>query len=755
MAAPQDERLSTDMPKSPAQPPVPPAPLPESPKAPPSAQPSTPPQAQVPAELAAPVPAQSTAYDSVTASSAESGTPNNALNAEKEGINRTHENKCRLWQWNIELLMCFLVFTVPLIAFGTLFPFRAKPLPQWPFRITINSLLAVYSTILKAAISFVLSSGIAQLQWTWFCSASQRPLHDAVRYDDAGRGPWGSMRILWAHRLRQPLTALGALIMILNIGVDPFTQQILRTVDCSVHLENKQAILPRTNLFGDFDKTSNLTSSYSNDQSDLRSAVSNGIMSSGVMQNTQCTTGNCTFPTGFTTLGICHKCYDTSDRVTVDSICVPAFPLWRTKWDHCPVNSSAVINSTYYRDNGGSYSRTTFAWPTTETYNQSMPKSLSPMEVFTMTSGASAYIMTAFFMVGETLYSQAKVDPFTGQLIDECEKKKNWRCSGYGAAACTLKFCVREYSATVEAGLTKETLLSQSTPMELPTPEFPWFQDMHNVPAILDSRCVDGSLGGDLEQRGYHFTPQDRWQAFNISRDNETTSPIYPSLFKKGCLFAIPNQQDLIMGINSVFQDFGYVLKTLPNNDGRLQPFTNSAPPETQEMLHIYNYGRADFEWIDNIMANLSESLTRFIRTHGNQNPNYSSPVEGFVWQHTVCARIDWWWAVYPITLSIGTLVFFSLVLYLEDRETPVWKSSPLAWILCRAKEDTRRGSIGDASTLQRPGIDELEKAAQDITVSLMTDPIQCYQLERVEGNVRRRKPCNEETSSSPSSGAV
>ncbi|KAK8054195.1 hypothetical protein PG996_013496 [Apiospora saccharicola] len=292
--------------------------------------------------------------------------------------------------------------------------------------------------------------------------------------------------------------------------------------------------------------------------------------------------------------------------------------------------------------------------------------------------------------------------------------------------------------------------------MELPPPGFPSWQDSRdNIPAILDSRCVDGNIGREMDQRGYHFNPQDRWQAFNVSKDNKTTSPIYPSLFKKGCLFAAPSPRDLIMSMSSIFSAFGLILKTLPNEDGRLQPFTNSAPTETQEMLHIYNYGRADFEWVDNIMANLSESITRFIRTHGNQNPNYSSPVEGFVWQHTVCARIDWWWSAYPIALAISTLVFFALVLYLQDREIPVWKSSPLAWILCRAKENNRGGSTGDGSRLQRPGIDELEKAARDIKISLMTDPIQCYQLKRVEGNVRRRKPCNEETSSSPSSGAV
>ncbi|KAK8023469.1 hypothetical protein PG991_006708 [Apiospora marii] len=742
MASPPNGLPLTAMPKSPAPPPAPPPP-----------PPSTTTQEQLAVQPAARDPAELTAHDSATASPARSGKPNTTLSTEKEGGCSTYVNRRRLGQWNVELLMVFFVFAIPFIAFGTLFPYRGQPLPQWPFRITINSLLAVYSTILKAAISLVVSSGIAQLQWSWLGSAPQRPLHDVVRYDDAGRGPWGAMRLLWAHRLRQPLTALGALIMVLNIGVDPFPQQILRTVDCSVHLDERQALLPRTNLFGDFENLVSLYNSYSKDQLDLRSAVSDGIMSSGVTQVAQCTTGNCAFPTAFTTLGICHRCHDISDRVIVDRVCVPAFPLWRTKWDNCPVNSSVVINSTRYHDGG--YTRTTFAWPTVETYNQSMPKTLPPMEVFSMSSGASVYDMTAYFMAGETLYSQARVDPFTGQPIDGCEKKKNWPCSGHGAAQCTLTFCVKEYSATVEAGRTKETLLSQSTPMELPPPGFPYFPDTGNMPAILDSWCVDGNMGRDLEQRGYRFNPQDRWQAFNVSKDNETASPIYPSLFTKGCLFAIPSHGDLIMSIYDIFAAFGHVLKTPPNINGRLRPFSNQVLPETQEILHVYNYGKVDFEWVDNIMANLSESLTRFLRTHGNPTSNYSSPAKGLVWQQTVCGRIDWWWSAYPITLAISTLLFFALVVSLQDGETPVWKSSPLAWILCRAEEKTQGGPTDHASSMQRPGIDELEKDAENIKVSLRTDPTPCYQVESVEGNVRRRKACKVGTSTSPSSDAA
>lgn len=594
-----------------------------------------------------------------------------------------------LWQWNVELWICFLIFVIPFVALGTLLPYHAKPLPQWPLRITINALISVYPTVLKAAITAVLSSGLAQLQWALF--TSPRPLHDAVRYDEATRGPWGALQILWFHRLRQPLAALGALLVVLTVAFDPFVQQLLRTVSCSIRSDQEQehAALPRTNLFGDFVTNNSLRASYSSGEVDMRLATQDGLISSGTTQVAQCPTGNCTFPTPFTTLGICHECLDNSDQVTVEDSCVAKFPLWRTSWDHhCPENTSLVINSTWHvetRDESFTM-RTTFPWPVDKKYNQtnvSSSSSFPPMELFAWSCGADGAHIHCFFLVGETLYSQSRIDPFTGQEIQECQHPNNWQCQGHGAARCTLRLCVREYSATVEAGLVRETLLSRS-PVTLPPRHFHISDnDLKDIPALLDSRCYNSTVGGHLEERGYRFDPQVRWQVFNVTKDNQTATPIYPLLLEEGCLFSIPNREDLLLGIDGILQNIVGTLWTHTQTNGLLLPFFQNAKA-TQHMLHIHNYGNVDFERIDSIMAKFSESITRLVRTHGN--PKYSKPAAGFVWRDTICVRVDWRWSVYPVALAIGTLAFFALVLGLQEPATPVWKSSPLAWILRRAE---------------------------------------------------------------------
>lgn len=104
---------------------------------------------------------------------------------------------------------------------ATVFPHRDQPIPQWPFKISINAMLAIYTLVFKSAIAYVVTSCVGQLQWSWFSSGS-RPLSDAILFDDAGRSPWGLLAILWAHRLRQPLTILAAIIMISGLAIDPF-----------------------------------------------------------------------------------------------------------------------------------------------------------------------------------------------------------------------------------------------------------------------------------------------------------------------------------------------------------------------------------------------------------------------------------------------------------------------------------------------------------------------------------------------------
>ncbi|CAM1500848.1 Fc.00g100100.m01.CDS01 [Cosmosporella sp. VM-42] len=129
----------------------------------------------------------------------------------------------------------------------TLYPNDGHPIPQWLFKVSINALLAVYALTFKSAIVFVVSSCLGQLQWLWF--SFDHALYDLSLYDDAGRGPTGSVRFLWAQHIRQPLASVGAVVMVASVAVGPFMQQLVRSSDCNTPIGDETATLPRTNVF--------------------------------------------------------------------------------------------------------------------------------------------------------------------------------------------------------------------------------------------------------------------------------------------------------------------------------------------------------------------------------------------------------------------------------------------------------------------------------------------------------------------------
>ena len=127
-----------------------------------------------------------------------------------------------LRDWWLEIACC-VVFTGALMAIvGAILPYQDQPLPQWPYNISINTLISILIAISKAAMLLVTAEGLSQLKWTWF--QRKRPLQDMARYDMASRGPWGSWRLLLSLRGRDLVASVGAFVTVASIAIDPFAQ---------------------------------------------------------------------------------------------------------------------------------------------------------------------------------------------------------------------------------------------------------------------------------------------------------------------------------------------------------------------------------------------------------------------------------------------------------------------------------------------------------------------------------------------------
>lgn len=101
--------------------------------------------------------------------------------------------------WTFEIVS--LVFAIAAVAsiIAILESYDNKPLPSWPYKITLNALIAVLTTFADAAMAVPLSSGLGQLKWERF-KTGYAPLTDMEVLDEASRGALGALHLLRKQR---------------------------------------------------------------------------------------------------------------------------------------------------------------------------------------------------------------------------------------------------------------------------------------------------------------------------------------------------------------------------------------------------------------------------------------------------------------------------------------------------------------------------------------------------------------------------
>lgn len=96
--------------------------------------------------------------------------------------------------WNFEILSCLLAVVALVGLVVTLWKHENRPLPQWPRIVTINSIISIFTLLIRTGVCFILAEGISQTKWQWF--QKPRKLEDMERFDAASRSGWGSFLLL-------------------------------------------------------------------------------------------------------------------------------------------------------------------------------------------------------------------------------------------------------------------------------------------------------------------------------------------------------------------------------------------------------------------------------------------------------------------------------------------------------------------------------------------------------------------------------
>ncbi|KAF6832933.1 hypothetical protein CPLU01_05882 [Colletotrichum plurivorum] len=200
--------------------------------------------------------------------------------------------------------------------------FNGRDLPTWPFKITLNSFLSLFTTLTKAAMLVPVCAAISHLQWVWY-RGSGKSLYDFYLIDQASRGAWGSVVLLWRFRL-QHLVACGAFLVAISALTSPMTQL---AIDYAVR--NDSTATAVTQIAWDI--------RYPRDK--LETHTNNAMYTATYLDSTgfrlplpyekftardaiDCPTANCTF-SRYQSLGVCMKMADITSHLQVEEIELP------------------------------------------------------------------------------------------------------------------------------------------------------------------------------------------------------------------------------------------------------------------------------------------------------------------------------------------------------------------------------------------------------------------------------------------------
>ncbi|KAF2160832.1 hypothetical protein M409DRAFT_59621 [Zasmidium cellare ATCC 36951] len=525
--------------------------------------------------------------------------PTSSTDSKKDGATPRRTSAVFAIWWK-EFIACFLAVAAAIATFATLYPYQGRPLPQWPYLITVNALLSAYMVVLKASATFLLAEGLGQQKWLWFDGA-EKPLYDFAVHDEATRGPWGAVKLLTRTSLKHVWHWLGCILILLALFVDPFTQQVLHYSDCNVLEESGMATIPRTNFFagGGPHAGAGLISITSDEQASINA----GMSAPGGHVDVQCTSGNCTYPP-FSTIGYCSACQDISDAIQIE---------WLNYTD---INNMSFLGIISYIPDGASVS-----------YVRGPQSNFSTMSIL---SDNTFQYLVGLPTNGSAGQSAAHpIDPVTEQPPTGCNDAATngtWRCIGTGAANCTLYPCIRTYNASVRNAALREDLLKE-------TPQLPFiFGNDESVQyfSTLNASCLTDTERDSLQKRGYTINSTTDWIPYNItfspisnqpqSATNNSTEILNfeTTLKQRGCLFS--TEVAFVESLTYDYFDYAWA--------GNLTGVWNMASHgvalfEGPQMLQsLYNYGQFSFERTQSMFRNISESMTNHMRT----TPGFEGP---------------------------------------------------------------------------------------------------------------------------------
>ena len=115
----------------------------------------------------------------------------------RSGKRKQHYDEDATWIWELLALSTSIVSLTAIIV--TAANSHGKPVAKLPLGITLNAAISIFATIMKSTILYCASEVISRSKWIWFHRQPKR-LGAVELYDQASRGPWGALAMMWHVR---------------------------------------------------------------------------------------------------------------------------------------------------------------------------------------------------------------------------------------------------------------------------------------------------------------------------------------------------------------------------------------------------------------------------------------------------------------------------------------------------------------------------------------------------------------------------
>jgi hypothetical protein len=486
---------------------------------------------------------------------------------------------------------------------------------------------------------------------------------------------------------------IGCIVVLLSVGIGPFSQQSVKSVSCERPLEGAEASIRVSQWMDRW----NLTRIYSNNWDlDLNAkvAILEGIANPKTTRSNitpSCSTGNCVFPShnGIThsSVGLCKKCVDTSDwlgEAELEAQYNGTMLGYNKQWIQLP-GGQAI---------GGGVGGEGYKRPPSTVISVSGGSSIQPG---TRLSALNESLLEAFDSSFNDIFAASilnvSIVAFTNngcELLPQ-EQEEYQRCPGRDAnwtfplmdslnavvTTCSFYPCVRDYYGSVRDTIFTETIVKE-TPIEQPPGQdgnsYPNSLRVH-TPCVIDDQVYTIDNISSVPREGHNFTSA-YVNNVNMTVPTECVYGIYGTYTMSLGAFLV----DAMMGNCTVPTTIRFL--------GRPNDY-NTLVCSPWQIKTLINKGFGSFESIDRNMDSVAKAATSEMRKQGSvyylglgASPVYA---KGMVIRATTCTKFDWIWLSFPLALIALTLLLLCIMCsktLFDKRRVPAWKSSILPLLL-------------------------------------------------------------------------